>query len=86
LRDLHLILVTSLLPLPAMVKVSTLIGLLPGAALASDVLSVAFYAKEKNQLYDFISANSEVDYGCRPVIMAADREASTCDTMSLCCY
>ena len=57
-----------------MVKVSTLIGLLPGVALASDVLSVAFYAKEKNQLYDFISANSEVDYGCRPVVMAADGE------------
>ncbi|CAN9118194.1 unnamed protein product [Alternaria alternata] len=55
-------------------KVSTLLGLLPGAVLASDVLSVAFYAKEKNQLYDFISANSEIDYGCRPVVMAAGGE------------
>ncbi|KAH7383882.1 zinc carboxypeptidase A 1 precursor [Pyrenochaeta sp. MPI-SDFR-AT-0127] len=55
-------------------KVSTLLGLLPGTALASDVLSVAFFSKEKNQLYDFISANSEIDYGCRPVVMAADGE------------
>jgi murein tripeptide amidase MpaA len=55
-------------------KVSALLGLLPGAVLASDVLSVAFYAKEKNQLYDFISANSEIDYGCRPVVMAAGGE------------
>lgn len=55
-------------------KVSTLLGLLPGAALASDVLSVAFFAKEKNQLYDFISANSEIDYGCRPVVMSAGAE------------
>jgi hypothetical protein len=55
-------------------KVSTLLGLLPGAVLASDVLSVAFYAKEKTQLYDFISANSEIDYGCRPVVMAAGAE------------
>ncbi|EDU40800.1 zinc carboxypeptidase A 1 precursor [Pyrenophora tritici-repentis] len=55
-------------------KVSTLLGLLPGTALASDALSVAFYAKEKSQLYDFISANSEIDYGCRPVVMAAGDE------------
>ncbi|CAO2650184.1 Nn.00g014760.m01.CDS01 [Neocucurbitaria sp. VM-36] len=55
-------------------KVSTILGLLPGAALASDVLSVAFFAKEKNQLYDFISTNNEIDYGCRPVVMAADGE------------
>lgn len=55
-------------------KVSTLVGLLPGTALASDVLSVAFFSKEKNQLYDFISANNEIDYGCRPVVMAADGE------------
>lgn len=54
-------------------KVSTLLGL-AGTAIASDVLSVAFYAKEKNQLYDFISANSEVDYGCRPVVLAARGE------------
>lgn len=53
-------------------KVSTLLSLLPGTALASDVLSVAFYAKHKNQLYDFISSNSEIDYGCRPVVMADD--------------
>jgi murein tripeptide amidase MpaA len=51
-------------------KATALLGLLPGAALASDVLSVAFYAKEKSQLFDFISANSEIDYGCRPVVMA----------------
>lgn len=55
-------------------KVSTLLGLLPGAVLASDVLSVAFFAKEKNQLYDFISANGEIDYGCRPVVMSAGEE------------
>jgi hypothetical protein len=55
-------------------KVSTLLGLLPGAALASDALSVAFFAKEKNQLYDFISANSDIDYGCRPVVMASGDE------------
>ncbi|KAF1848984.1 zinc carboxypeptidase A 1 precursor [Cucurbitaria berberidis CBS 394.84] len=55
-------------------KVSTLLGLLPGTALASDVLSVAFFAKEKNHLYDFISTNNEIDYGCRPVVMAADGE------------
>lgn len=55
-------------------KVSTLLSLLPGAALASDVLNVAFYAKEKNQLYDFISANSEIDYGCRPQVLAAGDE------------
>lgn len=55
-------------------RVSTLLGLLPGAALASDVLSVAFFAKEKTELYDFISANNEIDYGCRPVVMAAGEE------------
>jgi hypothetical protein len=55
-------------------KVSTLIGLLPGAALASDVLSVAFFAKEKNQLFDFISKNSEIDYGCKPTVMASGKE------------
>ncbi|OAL45470.1 Zn-dependent exopeptidase [Pyrenochaeta sp. DS3sAY3a] len=55
-------------------KVSTLLGLLPGAALASDVLSVAFFAKEKTELYDFISANNEIDYGCRPVVMASGEE------------
>jgi hypothetical protein len=55
-------------------KVSTLIGLLPGAALASDVLSVAFFAKEKNQLFDFISKNSEIDYGCKPTVMASGNE------------
>ena len=70
---MQLLLVAAFLPLPAM-KVSTLLGLLPGAVLASDVLSVAFYAKEKNQLYDFISANSEIDYGCRPVVTAAGGE------------
>ncbi|KAF2848338.1 Zn-dependent exopeptidase [Plenodomus tracheiphilus IPT5] len=53
--------------------VSTLLGL-AGTAIASDILSVAFYAKEKNQLYDFISANGEIDYGCRPVVMAAEGE------------
>lgn len=50
-------------------KVSTLLGLLPGAVLASDVLSVAFFAKEKNELFDFISKNSEIDYGCKPQVL-----------------
>ncbi|KAH9878147.1 hypothetical protein J1614_003364 [Plenodomus biglobosus] len=54
-------------------KVSTLLGL-AGTAIASDVLNVAFYAKEKSHLYNFISANSEIDYGCRPVVMAAEGE------------
>jgi hypothetical protein len=55
-------------------KISTLFVLLPATALASDVLSVIFFAKEKKQLYDFISANSEIDYGCRPVVIPADGE------------
>ncbi|KAF2832334.1 Zn-dependent exopeptidase [Ophiobolus disseminans] len=55
-------------------KVSVLLGLLPGAALASDVLSVAFFAKEKNQLFDFISKNSEIDYGCKPTVMKSGNE------------
>jgi murein tripeptide amidase MpaA len=56
-------------------KVSAaLLSLLPSAVLASDALSVAFFAKEKTQLYDFISAHSEIDYGCRPVVMAAGGE------------
>jgi len=55
-------------------KVFALLGLLPGAALAADVLSVAFFAKEKNQLFDFISKNSELDYGCKPTVMAAGDE------------
>ncbi|KAF1937681.1 zinc carboxypeptidase A 1 precursor [Clathrospora elynae] len=55
-------------------KISTILSFLPGAALASDVLSVAFFAKERNQLMDFISNNSEIDYGCRPVVMAAGDE------------
>ncbi|KAF2023361.1 Zn-dependent exopeptidase [Setomelanomma holmii] len=42
-------------------KFSALLGLLPGAALASDVLN-------------FISANSDIDYGCRPVVMSAGDE------------
>ncbi|KAL6707316.1 hypothetical protein ACN47E_004304 [Coniothyrium glycines] len=55
-------------------KVFTLLSLLPSVALASDVLSVAFFANEKKQLLDFISANSEIDYGCRPVVMASGNE------------
>jgi len=55
-------------------KVTALLGLLPGAALASDVLSVAFFAKEKNQLFDFISKNSEIDYGCKPTVMTSGDE------------
>ncbi|KAL5121405.1 hypothetical protein ACEQ8H_000476 [Pleosporales sp. CAS-2024a] len=52
-------------------KAAALLSLLPGAAFANDALSVAFFAKERKQLYDFISANSEIDYGCRPVVMSA---------------
>lgn len=55
-------------------KVSTLLGLLPGTALASDVLSVAFFAKERSQLLNFISINHDIDYGCRPVVMPAGGE------------
>lgn len=54
-------------------KVPSILGLLP-SVLAADSLSVAFFAKEKTQLYDFISANSEIDYGCRPVVMASGEE------------
>jgi hypothetical protein len=61
-------------PSTATMKVAALLSLLPSVALASDVLSVAFFAKEKRELYDFISANSEIDYGCRPVVMASGDE------------
>lgn len=55
-------------------KVSTLVSLLPTAVVASQLSSVAFFAKEKNQLLDFVSANAELDYGCRPVVMLTKNE------------
>ncbi|KAJ4372940.1 hypothetical protein N0V83_003231 [Neocucurbitaria cava] len=55
-------------------KVYNILALLPSTVLASNVLSVAFFAKEKSQLYDFISTNYELDYGCRPVVMAVGNE------------
>lgn len=55
-------------------KVSTLLGLLPTAALAHDLLSVAFFAKEKTELLEFVSDNAHIDYGCRPVVMPANDE------------
>lgn len=55
-------------------KVSTLLGLLPTAALANDLLSVAFFAKEKTELLNFVSDNAHIDYGCHPVVMPADNE------------
>jgi hypothetical protein len=55
-------------------KVSTFLGLLPTAALASEFSSVAFFAKEKAQLLDFVSLNGDIDYGCRPVVMPAKGE------------
>ncbi|KAF1358563.1 zinc carboxypeptidase A 1 precursor [Lizonia empirigonia] len=57
-----------------MIKVSTLLGLLPTAALAHDLLSVAFFAKEKTELLEFVSDNAHIDYGCRPVVMPANDE------------
>lgn len=53
-------------------KVSTLLGLLPGAALAQDVLSVAFHAKEASHLYNVIRSNRDLDYGCRAVVMRSE--------------
>jgi hypothetical protein len=50
-------------------KVSPFIGLLPTAALAQQLSSVAFFAKEKNELLDFVSLNNDLDYGCHPVVM-----------------
>jgi murein tripeptide amidase MpaA len=55
-------------------KVSTLLGLLPTVALAHDLLSVAFFAREKTELLDFVSANGDIDYGCRPVVMPVKGE------------
>lgn len=55
-------------------KAISMLSLLPAAALASQLSSVAFYAKEKRSLLDFISQNSDVDYGCRPVIKASNDE------------
>lgn len=55
-------------------KVSTFLGLLPTAALAAELSSVAFFAKEKAQLLDFVSLNADVDYGCRPVVVPAKGE------------
>lgn len=55
-------------------KTVTALLSLAGAALASDALSVAFFAKEKNQLFDFISKNGDIDYGCKPVVMPAGEE------------
>ncbi|PSN65295.1 Zn-dependent exopeptidase [Corynespora cassiicola Philippines] len=55
-------------------KLTSILGLLPGVALASDVLSVALYAKDASHLYNVIRSNAELDYGCRPVVMRSDDE------------
>lgn len=55
-------------------KASIALGLLPTAALASQFSSVAFFAKEKAQLLDFVSANNDLDYGCRPAVMPSKDE------------
>jgi murein tripeptide amidase MpaA len=55
-------------------KICTFLSFLPEVALASDVLSVVFYAQEKAHLHDFISANNEIDYGCRPVLIPVGSE------------
>ena len=55
-------------------KVSPFLGLLPTAALAQQLSSVAFFAKEKAELLDFVSLNNDIDYGCHPVVMPAGGE------------
>lgn len=55
-------------------KFFNLLGLLlPGAALASDAISVAFVSKEPSHLYDIIDKH-QLDYGCRPVVLPASGE------------
>ncbi|KAF1972071.1 Zn-dependent exopeptidase [Bimuria novae-zelandiae CBS 107.79] len=49
-------------------KVTSVLGLLPAAVLAQDLLSVAFFAKEKTQLLQFVSDNGHIDYGCQATI------------------
>lgn len=53
-------------------KVSRLIGFLPGCAIASDVLSVALHSRNAAPLYDVIRDYRGLDYGCRPVVLQAD--------------
>jgi murein tripeptide amidase MpaA len=55
-------------------KVSSILGLLPTVALAHDLLSVAFVAKEKTQLLEFVSDNNHIDYGCHPVVVPTKDE------------
>ena len=55
-------------------KVSALLGLLPTTALAHNLLSVAFVAKEKTQLLDFVSNNDHIDYGCHPAVLPSNDE------------
>jgi hypothetical protein len=55
-------------------KVSPFLGLLPTAALAQQLSIVAFFAKEKAELLDFVSLNNDIDYGCHPVVMPAGGE------------
>ena len=55
-------------------KVSALLGLLPTTALAHNLLSVAFVAKEKTQLLDFVSSNDHIDYGCHPAVLPSNDE------------
>src|SRR5690242_81750 len=55
-------------------KLSALLSLLPSAALAHEVLSVAFFAKEKTDLLNFVSDNTHIDYGCRPAVIPTNDE------------
>ena len=55
-------------------KVSLILGLLPTAALAHDLLNVAFFSKEKTELLNFVSENAHIDYGCRPVVQPTNGE------------
>ena len=55
-------------------KLSTLLVLLPGCALAYDLLNVALYAKDPNHLYNIVRDNSDIDYGCRPTILRSRHE------------
>lgn len=49
-------------------------ALLPACALANDLLNVGIFARDPVHLHKFISRNSELDYGCRPVIMRSEDE------------
>ena len=55
-------------------KVSALLGLLPTTTLAHNLLSVAFVAKEKTQLLEFVSSNDHIDYGCHPAVLPSNNE------------